>query len=189
MADFIPTVCGDTTLHAPTEGCSDCEQLEERVRALEECCANAMQSLDDLERRVSNLEVCCEDVQDALNTKLEKQDIVAGDNITIEYGTGNQILISSTGGGGGCTVTREQILACLGARELEMTIEDTNGNSEDWYVLGRLTSESPGSGPISGCECTKQQILNILGYREVDVSLTDTNGNRKEWIFIGRPKT
>lgn len=60
----------------PTEGCDSCENLAERVRALEEC---------------------CDDVQEELEGKQDT--LIAGDNITIVDN-----VISASGGGGSSNV-------------------------------------------------------------------------------------
>ena len=75
MSDLKPQICGKNRINIPEAGCSDCEQLEVRVK--------------DLEDRA--------DVVDGeLPKKLEKDNIIAGDRITLDV-DGNNITISADG--------------------------------------------------------------------------------------------
>lgn len=218
MANMKPTVCGDNNLYVPDSGCSDCDELELRVRRLEECCADAQSALAQLQDALNGKQdklvagnnititgnvisatsdLTCEtlgncsviqNMQSEINRKLEISNILAGENITIEEDGNGNILISSEGGGG-CECTKQEIMSCLGVRELPMTITDTDGSSEDWYILGRLRSEPATGGAIESCSCTKEQLLSILGYQEVIYTLTDDDNITREWVLIGRPRT
>ena len=44
---MVHITCGNKTPKIPQSGCSDCEQLEERVEALEQCCEDVHIALDD----------------------------------------------------------------------------------------------------------------------------------------------
>lgn len=166
-SNFVPKICGKNRINVPDSGCSDC---------------------DELERRVTLLEECCDEVKEILPTKLEIQNIIAGENITItEDGEGN-IMISSEGGGG-CACTKAEILECIGVREMEMSLTDMDGNLAEYYVIGRLKGEVIGDeGQIQSCECTKEQLLDILGYSEIDISMSDSEDNTQIWTILGKPK-
>ena len=140
---MIPTICGKPRLFVSEGGCSDCEYLEKRVKKLEECCDNVREELD---------------------SKIEQRDIKAGNNVTVVYNSDGSVTISSTGGGGDeCTCTKSEILNCIGVREMDMSLADTDGNLEEWIVLGRLKDEQIGDGSaIDSCHCTKEQLLDIL---------------------------
>lgn len=169
MGKMIPTICGKSRLYVSEEGCSDCEYLE---------------------KRVAKLEKCCEDVKEEIDKKIDQRDIKAGDNVTVVYNSDGSVTISSTGGGGGdeCTCTKSEILNCIGVREMEMSLLDTDGELEEWIVLGRLKDEQIGDGSaIDSCHCTKEQLLDILGYQEVDISLDDEDTSLT-WTLIGKPK-
>lgn len=182
MMANAPTVCGKNMLFTTEEGCSDCEELEKRVRLLEECCANVQETLSDYGRRISALEECCDDVHTELDKKADRTDIVAGDNVTIER-DGNTIIINSECECAGCTATKAELMNCLGVREVPMTLSDTDGADEEWYVLGRLTSETIGDGT---CKCTKAELMSCLGIRELPMTITDTDSTTQNWYILGR---
>lgn len=107
-----PIICGDNAeIYIPQSGCSDCEQVEQELQEFKE----------------------------EVSTSLEgKQNVLtAGENITITVNpeTGKTI-ISATGGGGG-SVTKEQILSALGYQEVEMSLTDQNGASTRWRIIGQ----------------------------------------------------
>lgn len=156
-------ICGTKGVHLAE--CSDCSGQSEAIKKLEEC---------------------CKQVQDKLAKKLEMENIFAGDNITITSDGFGNIWISSTGGGG-CSCTKAEILDCLGVREMEMIIDDTDGGTTGYYVLGRSKGEQIGNGSsIESCNCTKEQLLDILGYEEIDIVLSDDDVTRT-WTLIGKP--
>lgn len=39
---FVPHICGDSHIYIPETGCSDCEKLEARVKALEDIVAKTI---------------------------------------------------------------------------------------------------------------------------------------------------
>ena len=111
-----PVICGDDALHITTQGCSDCDQLEQRVVVLEDC---------------------CHDVTNALNSKLEANNIIAGANVTITR-SGNNVTINSTGGGG--EVTKQAILDALGYQEMNVVMTDTDGVARTWTIIGKAST-------------------------------------------------
>ena len=113
-----PVICGDDALHITTQGCSDCDQLEQRVVVLE---------------------TCCSDVTTVLNTKLESNNIIAGANVTITR-SGNNVTINSTGGGGGGEVTKQAILEALGYQEMNVVMTDTDGVARTWTIIGKAST-------------------------------------------------
>lgn len=85
--NFVPTICGKARIDIPESGCSDCDQLENRVTTLEH-------RVDGVDGHIADLQDCCDEVHEELDTKLTTVDIVAGRNIEIDT-VGNAVVIHS----------------------------------------------------------------------------------------------
>lgn len=113
---FVPKICGDNGIYIPDRGCTDCEQLEQRVEVLEEC---------------------CEEVKEELDGKLGQRDIKQGENVSLSYNADGTVTISAVGGGGGGgEVTKTAILAALGYQEFDIVMTDENDVSHTWRIIG-----------------------------------------------------
>ena len=68
-------VCGKKDIHVP--GCDDCQELEERVEAVEECCEDAQVKIEDkadttyVDENVSTIEGQITEISDALNERID----------------------------------------------------------------------------------------------------------------------
>lgn len=106
--EFIPSICGDDNLYIPTTGCDDCDKLEARVEALEEC---------------------CDEVKETLDSKLGQRDIKQGENVSLTYNEDGTVTISGE-------VTKTAILAALGYQEFDIAMTDENNVTQTWRIIG-----------------------------------------------------
>lgn len=162
-------MCGEQSLTLAE--CDPCDKLESRVGKLEECC--------------DEVKVTISDIQTELGKKLEQNDILAGDNVSISYNEDGSVTINSSGGGSGLTKT--EILTAMGYNEFVVTMTATDGTSHSWRIMGqRADSQNQGQTvPTADGEITKQAILNAMGYTEFEMALTDENDETGTWRIIG----
>ena len=162
--DFVPKICGDTALDLPDTNCTDCEQFELRLTALEEC---------------------CEDVNTELEKKLEKGNILPGLHLYVERDEEtNDVTI-------GADLTDyynkqevEHLMSQIGAYE-EVNELPSEGDKNKIYLVPiqgggyeRWIYTDDGWKDLGSTQLTldKASILNALGYRETTLSLIGENG-------------
>ena len=74
-------------MDVPESGCSDCGQVEHRVTVLEH-------RVDNIDDHLIDLQECCEEVHEELDTKLTKDNILAGRNVEVDI-SGDDVIIHS----------------------------------------------------------------------------------------------
>lgn len=164
MSDMIPKICGKGAIYVPDDDCSEC------IRELNQFKGEVH---DEFDR-----------VDSELATKLTKENIKAGDNVSVTYDASGNVIVSSTGGGGGGgDVTKENILAAMGYRELELEMTATDGTTHKWRVMG-ADANSP-TPPSPTGDVTKANILAAMGYTEFSMEMTDEDGVAGLWNIIG----
>lgn len=159
-----PRICGHLEIHVPDDDCSEC-----------------MRELNLYKREVSDE---FDRVDSELATKLTKEMIRAGDNVTVTYDADGDVIISSLGGGGGGgDVTKENILAAMGYRELEIWMTATDGTIRKWRVMGADANAPVPPSPTG--DVTKANILAAMGYTEFSMEMEDEDGVAGLWNIIG----
>lgn len=169
------TVCGENNLYVPETGCSECEELELRVRHLEECCADAQEALTLLGNRI-----------DAIDTRLNgKQDaLTAGDNVSINE---NNVISATDTTYSPATQSTNGLMSASDKTKLDgiqsgaeanvqADWDQTNTSADDYIKNKPDLSEFITCDDITEC-LTKADILSILDYEETELTMTDTNGS------------
>lgn len=165
MANPKVHICGHAAIHVPDDDCSEC-----------------MQALNQYKREVSDE---FDRVDSELDLKLTKENIRAGQNVTVTYDSEGDVIISSLGGGGGGgDVTKENILLAMGYQEIELAMTDTNGVEHKWKIMGVRDNGSQPTPTPTG-DVTKANILAAMGYTEFSMELEDEDGVAGIWNIIG----
>lgn len=131
--DFIPHMCGHNRTHIPTEGCDDCEALEQRVTNLEENTYTKVE-VDELIAGVSG----------GGGFKLVDELPEEGENgyiylVPIAGGGYEQWIWTDSGwvdlGQKQITLDKQSILTALGYEETTISLTDHDDNEHEITVL------------------------------------------------------
>lgn len=166
MGNIKPVMCGEPKVFIPDDDCSEC---------IHELNLFRNEVYDEFDR-----------VDTDLATRLTKENIRAGQNVTVTYDSEGDVIISSLGGGGGGggDVTKENILLAMGYQEIEIEMKDTNGVEHKWRVMGVRDNGSQPTPTPTG-DVTKANILAAMGYTEFSMEMEDEDGVAGVWNIIG----